>query len=488
VDEHEEGKRGGRVVAIALAVALVAGGTALAVSSLDDVPSRTRTSEPPEAAASPAPSPSPSSSGGEPALVIPPDAQTVYDASGEVRDCATSSRRFPAAGTEAGFADDVRRISRSVERIRELRFRRPVETRVVPAEEVGLRFASGIARRYSPLDAEADRRWMSALRLVPEEIDLRTLSVDVARETAAGFYSPRKKRLFSRSTGGVLTPFDEVVLAHEIDHALVDQALRLPGTLSNDPMLADVMLAHQALVEGDATLAMTQYGAGTLDRDALATFLRRFSNPEITAVPGVPWYLQRTSGFPYYEGLLFACESWRDWGWNEIDRMYRHPPASTAEILFPWRYSEAAAGELPPAAPRPGRKWKELTTAAFGALDLMLMLENADLLATGRATPGSRVDEVRGWNGGVLNVWFRGAATAVHISLLDAGVTKNGRTRRKLCGALRGWRARTYPEGREVARDLWAFDGGVAGLRCAGASVELAVAPEPGLVRKVLAP
>ncbi len=483
------GRTWGRALAAVVAGVLLVGGTGVAVFSLAEVgpEQRSATTRPVPTAS---PSAVPAGNRTEPKLVVGAHAPTVYDSIDEVRACATSRARFPGPGVDGGFEDDVERVSRSVERIRKLDFTKPVDTRVVPAEEVGRRFAAGLARQYSPLQAAADRRWMSLLRLAPEDIDLHTLTVDLAKRTAAGFYNPRKRRLFSRSTGGALTPVDEIVLAHEIDHALVDQVLRLPGTVSQDPMLSDVMLAHQALVEGDATLAMSQYGAGTLDRAALDGFLRRFSSPEIAGYPGVPWYLQRTSGFPYFEGLLFACDAWRDGGWRAIDRMYRKPPASTAEIVFPWRYEQRAAGELPPSAPRPGKRWSELTVAAFGAFDLMLMLENADLLASGRAVPGSRVDDVRGWNGGVMNVWFKGAATSLHLSFVDAGVVEDGRRRRELCGVLRGWVGRTFPSARRVrpGRDLWALDEDFAALRCAGASVQLAIAPGRGPVRRILHP
>jgi hypothetical protein len=325
---------------------------------------------------------------------------------------------------------------------------------------------------------------------VPDGIDLWTLSQQVAAGTAAGFYNPRTKRLYARASGETLTPYDEVVLAHEIDHALVDQVLRLPGTLGADPMLADVMLAHQALVEGDATLAMSKYGAGTLDQSALDAFLGRFSSPLITAYPGVPYFLQRGSGFPYYEGMLFACAAWKHGGWDAIDDMYRRPPGSTAEIVFPWRYSRDASGELPPSPPAPGGSWRRMLVASFGAFDLMVMLENADVLRTGRAVPGSHVRDVRGWNGGVLSAWGAGDRTAVHISLLDAGVTRDERRRRGLCGVLRGWVERTFPGAYplQLDPDVWLLEEGFGGLRCDGSSVRLALAPSEGVVRALLRP
>lgn len=415
---------------------------------------------------------------------------TVYDAQALLDRCARSRRPFGAASRGPGLDDDIRRIAARVERLRRLDFARPVDARLVPREEVGRRFSAGYLRRYTEREAARDEQVLAALRLVPEGTDLRSLVARLLDQGVAGFYNPRADRLYAGSTGGALSAYDEVVLAHELDHALVDQVLRLPGTLSRDPMLADVVLAHQALAEGDATLLMSRYAAGRFDRSELDSFMSRFT-PRPVRPTGVPYFVARSSEFPYYEGLLFACGEWRRRGWSGLDRMYLRPPASSADVLFPLRYRDEAEARLPRPPSSPGASWEPARARSFGAFDVMVLLENADLLRDGATVPGSHVDDVRGWDGGVLHSWLRGDDTLVHIGLVDAGVaTRDGR-RRRLCRALRRWLLDTFPDARSARAQVpraraWRTGRDLAVLRCAGARVQLAKGPSAEAVRAVV--
>ncbi|HYP23640.1 MAG TPA: hypothetical protein VEV43_08705, partial [Actinomycetota bacterium] len=172
---------------------------------------------------------------------------TVYDAQRKLDRCTRTRGVMGASSRGPGLRDDIRKISGRVERLRDLDFRHRVETHLASQAEVGERFSRGFLNRYGEREAERDQQILTALGLLPEGTDLRGLTAQLLNDGVAGFYNPRTGRLFAGSTGGGLTTFDEVVLAHELDHALVDQALGLPGTLSRDPMLGDVMLAHQAL-------------------------------------------------------------------------------------------------------------------------------------------------------------------------------------------------------------------------------------------------
>jgi hypothetical protein len=415
---------------------------------------------------------------------------TVYDTQAVLERCTRAGRRLGPSSTGPGFDDDVRRISTRVERIRRLSFRRPVETRLVSRAEVGARYLRGLLRRYGEREAARDARVLAALRLVPEGTDLRAVAVRLLAGGVGGFYTPRTGRLFAAASGAELTPYDEVVLAHELDHALVDQVLRLPGTLSRDPMLADVMLARQALGEGDATLVMSRYARARFTGDAYDVFAARFSPRPVGLRAGIPYVFARTSEFPYYEGLLFACAEWRARGWGGLDRMYSRPPVSTADVLFPRRYRADHEAELPRPPGSPGAAWGPAHARSFGAFDVMVLLENADLLTRGTAVAGSHVEAVRGWNGGVLHSWLRGNDTTIHLALADAGVeTPRGRSRR-LCGVLRGWFHDTFPDARPAAAKVpharaWRSGGDLALLSCRGSSVALTKGPEERAVRRV---
>ncbi len=418
---------------------------------------------------------------------------TIYDAQRHLDRCTRSRRTIGAASRRPGLADDIHTISRRIERIRELDFDRRVDTRLVSRSEVGERFARKFRRQYTALDAEWDSRVLAALRLVPEGTDIRRLQTGLLTDGVAGFYNPRKKRLFAASTAGELTPFEEVVLAHELDHALVDQVLRLPGTLSRDPMLGDTMLAHQALAEGDAMLAMGKYAAERLAEAEYESFLARYASATVEGRAGIPYVFLRASAFAYYEGLLLACAEWRDRGWDALNEIYLRPPSSTADVVFPLRYVHENEAELPPSPSAPGPRWAQVPPRSLGVFDLMLLLENADLISKGETVPGSHVDAVRGWDGGVLQAWLRGEETTVHVALVDAGVETSDGRRRRLCGVLRRWLLESFPDLVTVGTTLadaerWEGGGEVAALRCDGRIVELAKGPEASTLRRLLRP
>lgn len=416
---------------------------------------------------------------------------TVYDAQEELKRCTRTRGAMGASSRGPGLRDDIRKISDRVERLRDLRFDRPVDARLVAPTEVGERFSRGYLRRYSVREAERDQQVLVALGLLPEGTDLRGLTSRLLTEGVAGFYNPRTRRLFAGSTGAALTPYDEVVLAHELDHALTDEALGLPGTLSRDPMLGDVMLAHQVLAEGDATLLMTRYASRRYPDGEFDGFMGRFTPRSVQAPTPIPYYLARSSEFPYYEGLLFACAEWAADGWDAIDEMYERPPASTADVLFPSRYDADDEAELPRAPSSPGRSWGTARARSLGAFDLMVLLENADLTSEGETVPGSHVDAVRGWDGGVLHAWLRGDQTTVHIGLVDAGVKTSDGRRRRLCRVLRRWVQEAFPgatpaRARVKGAEAWRSDGDLAIVRCSGEAVELAKGPSGKAVRALL--
>ncbi len=476
-----------RLVFAAAAIAVLAGLTSDLLDKASSSSPRPRTR--------PAEDPPPDD--GEPPEHRPPQRvhvgdPTVYDAQKELSRCATRRRDVGPSSSAPGLADDVHTISSRVERIRRLDFERPVDTRIVSRAEVGQRFARGFLRRYGEREAARDAQVLAALRLVPEGTDVRALTSRFLGRGVGGFYNPRKDRLYAARSASALTAYDEVVLAHELDHALVDQVLRLPGTLSRDPMLGDVMLARQALAEGDATLVMTRYAAARFTPEEHESFMARFSPRAIRPRSDIPYVFARASGFPYYEGLLFACSEWRARGWDAVNEMYLRPPATTADLLFPFRYYGDVAARLPRPAGPPGRSWGRGYARSFGAFDVMVLLENADLLSGGETVPGSHVDAVRGWAGGVLHSWLRGPETTIRIALVDAGVeTKDGR-RRRLCDVMRRWYLETYPDavsarvGVPNAR-AWTSGGEHAVLRCDGSAVDLAKGPSAAALRRILA-
>ncbi len=161
----------------------------------------------------------------------------------------------PSPERRVARAVPVSTIAARVEALRGLRFdSRPVPQTVSPAQarREGL---EDLDRSYPEARRKADEEVLKLLGLIDPGVDLRSISASVFGEGVAGYYDPRSKRL--RIVSGT-TPdaLSEMVLSHELTHALEDQRFGLDlGEGESD----DAALARLALVEGTATAVMQDY-------------------------------------------------------------------------------------------------------------------------------------------------------------------------------------------------------------------------------------
>ncbi|NIV38832.1 MAG: hypothetical protein GWN58_58275, partial [Anaerolineae bacterium] len=138
---------------------------------------------------------------------------------------------------------------------------------------------------------------------------------------------------------------------HEYAHALVDAHFDI-GSIGVYPLCErtqDSCDAISALVEGDATLTMTQWWqqyANPQDVEDILTY-----NPPSRTLPDQfpPPYSLPDSSFPYDQGLTYVEFLYNRGNWAEVNRAYDELPASTEQILHPEKY---LAGEQPIEVPR----------------------------------------------------------------------------------------------------------------------------------------
>jgi hypothetical protein len=174
-------------------------------------------------------------------------------------------------------------------------------------------------------------------------------------EEIAGFYDIKADRIVVP-----LVPLknekddlmQRAVLAHEVQHAL--QAQHFPP--KPEAKSEDQALAHLALWEGDAVVAMGAYigtdlGAPvgrTLRRIADAT--RDVSRDRLThgktgrSIDRTLPLFREQLAFPYEEGMLFVTDLYRAGGFPLIDQAFKAPPTTTMHVLHPAKY---LAGERP---------------------------------------------------------------------------------------------------------------------------------------------
>ena len=204
---------------------------------------------------------------------------------------------------------------------------------------------------YPSAKADADERTLVALDLLPPRSELRRLRARLLEDNVAGFYDerPGRKRLYAVSSDRTLTPANQLVLAHELRHALQDQYAdvhaALPASIGD---FDDRRMAYLSLLEGDATLVMERFLLRRLPGapDALGD-LGGFALPA-NALPGVPAVLQDQLLLPYVAGRELARAILGRGGWNALREAWSRPPASTEQVLHPEKYF---AGEAPRPAP-----------------------------------------------------------------------------------------------------------------------------------------
>jgi hypothetical protein len=224
-------------------------------------------------------------------------------------------------------------------------FKRDVPIDYMSRAQAARYFEELFDAEYPPERAQAEQRLLRTLDLLPEGADLRRLRSQLMLENVVGFYDerPDRRRLFAVSDERSLTPANQLVLAHELRHALQDQYLDisklLPPSLSD---FDDRRLALLSLLEGDATLVMQRYlmarlpGGEQLDMTGMT-----LPTPEM---PGTPAVLRDQLVLPYTVGLEFARAIHARSGWRGIQEAYSRPPLSTEQVLHPQKYFD---GERP---------------------------------------------------------------------------------------------------------------------------------------------
>ena len=232
-----------------------------------------------------------------------------------------------------------------------------------------------------PEELHADELSLKLFGLVPQDFDLKKSTVDLLTEQAAAFYDYQEKRLFMLDTSSVTE--EEVTLAHELSHALVDQHFNMEKFMEEGPTSDDENLAHSAVVEGQATWLMMAYQLkkSGLSPEPTAEMLKQATDSTEAATADYPVlakspvYIQRSLLFPYSEGTRFFDAVYRKLGKASFARVFTDPPSDSGQIIHPDRYF-AHEKATKPALPewKPKVKSKNLADGTVGEFDHYMLL------------------------------------------------------------------------------------------------------------------
>ena len=237
-------------------------------------------------------------------------------------------------------------IAREVSRLRGIPLKGPIPHEVVGRDELRRRLLALAAEAKTRAQTQRDALALARWGLIPLATDYERLLVDLLAEQIAGYYDPKTKRLTISASAGDDAQWAELVLAHEIDHALQDQAFDLERFEDLPDHEGDASAARRALVEGDGVALMIEL---MLARAGAAV---PWSNPQLTdaidkamAAPGdgdaldrAPLAIREAMLFPYRAGFTFVAALRRRQPWSAVDAAYARPPRSTEQILHPELY------------------------------------------------------------------------------------------------------------------------------------------------------
>jgi len=297
---------------------------------------------------------------------------------------------FDEGETEApseAFTQEIldERVAEILPRVAELRgleFERAVPAGMQSADEF-IEFALEDFEREYGLEAFAETaESYRLLGLIEPDLDLLATTMDLLHSQVGGYYDPRTGSFYMIDTFGQGALAD-IILAHELTHALDDQYYDLQAMFA-DAKNADHEFAIRSVIEGSGTSLMNLYAVrgaleGWMNLEGLLDM--NMLEEQAEALEFAPAYLVMTLMLPYLEGnklltrksnLLEASIAQPDF--DDVHRLFLQPPLSSEQVLHfekywdPEQLDEPTAVELDDHASVLGSGWSLQESNTLGEL------------------------------------------------------------------------------------------------------------------------
>ena len=261
--------------------------------------------------------------------------------------CAHAGRAVAEGDALTALLRRIDTVAQEVARIRGLPLKRPIPNDVVGRDELRARLLKMAGEDKTAAESAAEAFALERWGLIPPGLDYEAMVVDLLTEQIAGYYDPDTKKLTISRSAGDDPAWAEMVLAHELDHALQDQSFNLKTFEDLPSSEGDAAAARRALVEGDGIALMVEVMV------ARAHSKVDWANPELAtgiersmSVPGTgddkidraPIAIREAMLFPYRAGFGLIAALRRRQPWSAVDAAFARPPKSTEQVLHPERY------------------------------------------------------------------------------------------------------------------------------------------------------
>lgn len=237
-------------------------------------------------------------------------------------------------------------LTQEVSKVRGLPAKTPIASDEVSRDELHARLVKLASDNKTAEDTRAEGLALARWGLIPASLDYTGLIVDLMTDQIAGYYDPDTKTLTINKAAQSDPQWTEMVLAHEIDHGLQDQAFDLKAFEDVPDGEGDAALARHALIEGDGIAVMLevllarQHVAPPWANPAVADQLvRAMSAPTGDSLDKAPLAIREGMLFPYRDGFAFVASLRRRKPWSAVDAAFKRPPRSTEQIMHPDKYA-----------------------------------------------------------------------------------------------------------------------------------------------------
>jgi hypothetical protein len=322
----------------------------------------------------------------------------------------------PAIPTEtipAELLATMEEIEAEIEELRELESSAPITRTLMTQEELTAYMEARFAEDYPPEEVADDVLVLATFDFVSRDFDLLQVLLDFYSSEILGLYDDELNRFYI-ITSGEFDLRNRITHAHEYVHGLQDQNLGLDEFVDGDKLTDDELLARLALVEGDATLAMSEYllaNLSELSAGELATLAAEDPEGYEESMAATPAIIRETFSFPYRYGLDFVSLLQEE-GWGAVDAAYADPPQSSEQILHPEKYfsrDEPQIIALPPLTDTLGAGWRLVEAETLGEFQTNLYL--AQQVEQSTADLASQ-----GWDGDQYAVYANDGAVLLALS------------------------------------------------------------------------
>ena len=282
----------------------------------------------------------------------------------------------PGTAQNAAIVSTTAAVLKETSELRELAVLKTVKSGAQSRADIERMIIRNLDTDTTPAEMHAAEMVLRGFGLAPQSFEYRPFLIKLLKEQVAGYYDPKAQQFYLADW--IDLDGQKPVMAHELTHALQDQHFNLKRFDKWPKGDSDAELAAHALIEGDATLAMTLYMAKN-PMVALA-FIRSLGAQGIATEQynQAPRALRESLLFPYEEGLAWATQVYKRGGWDGVSKAFTKLPQSSEQIIHAdkyFSYEVPLKVALPEFKTILGPSWKRIDYDVNGEWGCYLILD-----------------------------------------------------------------------------------------------------------------